>query len=299
MPRVRRLGFCWRANGCRKGANDTAGSCDDACMVEVSGDELFALLVSGVVALTTWVRVVLNVNALRLRPRKATSVDAALLGLPAVAAIALLAMLMSWADAAVRTSAVYLFFYLVLGLAWVGMALWMFGWFGISLRDDALERNNVAAAIALYGGCVAVTLAFAGGNFGDGPGWWVVVFSAGLGTLSLAALWIAFNRLTWIVDRIVIDRDAGAALHVSLLCIAWGVIAMRSAAGDWQSAQQTIIDFAPGWLPMLGLFAFGTVVERRLRPLRAPGPRTWSVSIAAGLSELGAAIAWVVWRGWW
>lgn len=268
-------------------------------MEEISGDEAMALMVSGTVALIMWVRVLLNVSALRLRPRRSPVVDAALFGLPAVITIALVAMLMSWADAAVRTSIVYLFFYVVLGLAWVGAALWIFGWLGISLRDDALERNNGAAAVALYGGCVALTLAYAGGNFGDGPGWWVVVFSSGLGTLSLVALWIAFNKLTWIVDRIVIDRDVGAALHVSLLFIACGVVAMRSAAGDWQSAVQTIIDFAPGWLPMLGLLAFAVAVERVLRPLRAPGPRTRSLSVAAGLAELGVAVVWVLWRGWW
>lgn len=268
-------------------------------MEDLSGDEFLALVTGGLVALVTWVRVVLNINALRLRPRKLPFLDAALYGLPFVIAIALVAMLMSWADAAVRSSPTYLVFYVVLGQAWVGAALWVFGWFGVSLRDDALERNNPAAAIALYGGCVALTFAYAGGNFGDGPGWWVVVFSAALGTLSLALLWIAFVKLTWIVDRIVIDRDVGAALHVALLCVAWGVIAMRSAAGNWQGAVATVVDFAPGWVPMLVLFTIGVLVERYLRPLRAPGPRSRVISVVAGGLEIGGAVVWVAWRGWW
>lgn len=268
-------------------------------MRPMSEDEMFALVAGSGIALVTWVRVLFNLRALRGRLRGSSFASGLLLGLPVIVAIALIAMLQSWADVGVRTDVGYLFFYVVLGLAWVGSGLWLVGYLGLSLRDDVLERNNVAAALAIYGACVALTFAYAGGNFGDGPGWWVVVFSAALGTLSLVVLWIALNRLTWIVDRIVIDRDLGAAIHAALLCTAWGVIAMRSAAGDWVSANQTIIDFAPGWLPMGALLALGVGVERWQRPLRAPGPRALSASVAAGLVEVGLAIGWVVWAGWW
>ena len=38
-----------------------------------------------------------------------------------------------------------------------------------------------AAVPAVVGALVGVTFCYAGGNIGDGPGWWVVVFSAGAG----------------------------------------------------------------------------------------------------------------------
>jgi hypothetical protein len=41
-----------------------------------------------------------------------------------------------------------------------------------------LEHGNPAA-----GAILGLTLAFARGNIGNGPGWWVVVFSAGMSTL--------------------------------------------------------------------------------------------------------------------
>ena len=76
----------------------------------------------------------------------------------------------------------YLFMYVVLGLAWSRVSEMAFAYVGLSARDDVIERGNSAAVPAVTGGLVAVTLCYAGGNIGDGPGWWVVVFSAGLAT---------------------------------------------------------------------------------------------------------------------
>lgn len=268
-------------------------------MSELSEDEFLVMVGSFATLMILWGRLLLMSSRLGKRLRASSFARNLLFGLPAVIAIALTAMLKSWADVAVREMVLYQIFYVFLGLAWVGVAMWLLGRLGLSLRDDVLERNNVAAAIAIYGLCVALTFAYAGGNFGDGPGWWVVVFTAGLGTASLAVLWIVFNKLTWIVDRITIDRDVGAALHAALLCTAWGVVCMRSAAGNWVDVFETVVDFAPGYLPMLAMFVFAVVVERIIRPLRAPGSRSLAVSLLAGLVEVGGAIGWVVWRGWW
>ena len=50
---------------------------------------------------------------------------------------------------------------------------------------------NAAAAMATAGATIGVTLSYAGGNIGDGPGWWVVVFSAAIATAGLFACWLA------------------------------------------------------------------------------------------------------------
>ena len=92
----------------------------------------------------------------------------------------LMFVLVTAASHDVRAVIEYLFMYSVLGLAWLRIAEPLFVYAGVSARDDVVERGNNAATIALSGALVAVMLCFAGGNIGDGPGWWVVVFSAAL-----------------------------------------------------------------------------------------------------------------------
>ena len=59
----------------------------------------------------------------------------------------------------------------------------------LSARDDVVERSNRAAIPAIAGGLLAITLCFAGGNIGDGPGWWVVMFCGVLSTGTLLLAW--------------------------------------------------------------------------------------------------------------
>ena len=265
----------------------------------MSDDEGFVLFLCGLITLVAWAPLVFAMFAMRRRLRSSSFSRGLLLGLPAVVTLALAAMLQSWADVGVRESTVYLGFYLVMGLAWIGGSVRLLDRLGLSVRDDVLERNNVPAALAIYGATVGITLAFAGGNFGDGPGWWVVIFTAALGLASLAVLWLVLDKLTWIADRITIDRNPGAAVHAGLLFIAWGTLAMRASAGDWLDAVQTTVDFAPALLPMGALLALAVVVEGVLRPRRAAGSVALPLSIGVGLAELAVAVAWVVWRGWW
>lgn len=265
----------------------------------MSDDEGFVLLISSAVALMAWGRLWFGLLRQRKRLRASGFARGLLLGLPLVVAIALTAMLKSWADVGVRESTAYLAFYVVFGLAWLGASFPLVERLGVSVRDDVLERNNVPAALTLYGMLVGLTLAFAGGNFGDGPGWWVVVFSAGMGVVALSTLWVALEKLTWIVDRVTIDRNAGAAVHAALLWIAWGAIAMRASAGNWVDAPQAVADFLPALVPMAGLLVLAIFVERVLRPQRAIGSVALPVSLATGLVEVGCAVAWVVWKGWW
>jgi hypothetical protein len=202
-------------------------------------------------------------------------------------------ILKTWASSDVRDSSIYLLFYMVLGAAWIGLALRCTGFAGISVRDDAIERRNGAASLALAGSLIGLTLAFAGGNIGDGPGCWVVVFAAGLATLVFFALWIALDAFAHVSDAITIDRDLAMGVRLAGFLTAEGIILGRAVAGDWVSAAATLRDFviAGGW-PSLMLLVAAIGIEHACRPtLHRPTPRLAMFGITPALVYVMAAMA--------
>ena len=199
----------------------------------------------------------------------------------------------------VRESLIYLLFYQALGLAWVRLSAELMSFVGISPRDDVIERRNRAAIPAVGGALIAISLCYAGGNVGNGPGWWVVVFCAALATGGLAAVWLVVDRLTTITDAVTIDRDPSAGLRLGGLLIACGLVLGRAVAGDWHSLELTVADFvftAWGVIPII-IVAVG--VERVARP-RSERPRhaVHRTRCAARARLLVARGRVVWWRGW-
>src|SRR4051794_19947603 len=96
---------------------------------------------------------------------------------------------MAYSSPDVRTSFQYILLYWCLGLAWIRCALWAIPYFGISLRDDVVERSNPGAVYAMAGAVIGLMFCYAGGNIGQGPSWIVVVISAGLATFAFFTLW--------------------------------------------------------------------------------------------------------------
>src|SRR5689334_10454097 len=87
----------------------------------------------------------------------------------------------------------YIFMYAVLGLAWMRVAEAGFAFAGLSIRDDGIERRNAAARVAGAGAIIGIACCYAGANIGEGPGWWVVLFSAALATAAWFACWLALG----------------------------------------------------------------------------------------------------------
>jgi uncharacterized membrane protein YjfL (UPF0719 family) len=231
----------------------------------MSGDEAFAMLVCGLVAVAAW------------GGWYSSTVSATPLGssrhfrfplyvAPLLCGVALLVVLRYFASHDVRDNPIYLGFYLLMGAAWVGMIRWVLPSMGISPRDDALERRNLAASIAVMGALLGITFCFAGGNVGDGPGWWVVVFSAALSTAVFLLLWAIIERVTRIADAITIDRDLAAGYRLSGILIAAGLILGRGVAGDWVSLRATVLDFVTLAWPVLPLVAAEMVLGLIFRP---------------------------------
>lgn len=219
---------------------------------------------------------------------------------PAVSAGALYAVLARFSSLDVRDDPVYLTFYMVLGAAWTGLAAWLLPYLGLSARDDVIERANPAAAQAIGGAMVGITLCFAGGNIGNGPGWWVVFFSAFLATAALFLFWILLDRATGLADTLTIDRDRAAGLRAAGLFIGAGLILGRAVAGDWESAAGTAVDFVKTGWPVAVLWLVAASMERRLRPSpERPEPPLGSHGAAPFLLYLGLAAFSLVWAGWW
>lgn len=226
----------------------------------MSGDEVVVLALAAMISVVTWWRWYRGafVNTLVIRNASRFIIVAT----PIVCAICLFAVLRCWAASDVRDSGTYLFFYMVIGAAWLGVCSGLFPFIGICTRDDAAERQNVAAAWASAGALAGATFCFAGGNIGNGPGWWIVIFSALLSTSSFFVLWALFEWITDVSESITVERDSGTGLLLAGLLCGTGIVLGRAVAGDWISASATVKDFIwIGW-PVLALVGVAAVIER-------------------------------------
>lgn len=266
----------------------------------MSGDEVFILVACSLVAaiswLTWWGSLLLTAR------RHSAAAERMPPGLaPFVAGGLLFFVLHHHASFDVRGSAVYLAFYLVMGAAWVGVSIPLLPLLGgLSLRDDVIERRNRAAGWALFGAVVGLTLAFAGANVGDGPGWWVVLFSAGLSTAAFFLVWIVTDRLTGWADAVTIDRNTAAGVRLGGFFVGIGAILGRSVAGDWISAGATVDDFVRTAWPALALAGIAVASERHRHP--QPDALTHSPlwqGVLPALLYAGIAAAAVWWIGTW
>ena len=172
----------------------------------MSADE--AVVTGGaIVGATSWIVWLLQMRKVRPLDRRAHP-STAILGLTLLACTAvILAVLNTAASHDVIDAPVYQFMYVVVGLTWLRLAHAGFPYLGISPRDDAVERGNLAAASVSAGALLAVAACYAGANVGHGPGWWVVLFSAALATGTLFILWAIVALLTPVTDAVVVDRD--------------------------------------------------------------------------------------------
>lgn len=217
---------------------------------------------------------------------------------PPLGALILVAVLTTVAAHDVVNDLRYVLMYLALGAAWVGLAVWPLPLVGMSPRDDVVERGNAAAAPPSAAAVVALTLCFAGGNIGDGPGWWVVVFSAALATVGLFAAWLALDAVAVASDAVTIERDAAAGLRVAGFLVACGLVLGRAVAGDWVSVGATILDALRIAAPLVGLIAFAAVLERAARPTpERPEPPVGALGVGPAFAYVAAAAAYVAWLG--
>ncbi|MBI5485777.1 MAG: hypothetical protein HY905_00440 [Deltaproteobacteria bacterium] len=262
--------------------------------------ESMALLVAGCLGAWWWGRWHWDLLSVRtLRP--ATASRALLFLAPWLGAGATFFVLRRWASFDVRDNGAYLAFYMVLGAAWVGGFVRLVApRLGLSPRNDALERRNPAAAVAVAGLVLGLALAYAGGNIGDGPGWWVVLFCAVLSAASFFLLWLLAETLGGLSEAVTVERELSAGLRAAGFFLGLGAILGRAVAGDWVSAVATVRDFALRAWPAVPLALLAGGVERLLRPTPvAPSYGAVGFGVLPGVIYAAAGAVVVVELGPW
>jgi hypothetical protein len=229
------------------------------------------------------------------RPNKKHRMLLAIFPVPCMLLIVL--VLRRWSSPDVRSNAEWVVFYAIGGAAWLQLGLFLLSLFGISARDDVLERQNPAAAWAVYGALLGITFCYAGSNVGKGPGTEVVFFCAALSTAFLFGLWSCLERVFRLADSVAIDRDESAGIRIGGWISSLGLIFGAAVAGDWNSLEGTFWDFIR-YVRVTILFLLAAIlIERNFKLIREQTESRMRVSVAIALAYLLAAAIYVHARG--
>jgi len=264
----------------------------------MSGDEIIALIASVAIGGFLWFAWYRTAFATAGMVGMERPLVAAVLT-PIVSLAVLLVVLTTAASSDVRDSTVYCTFYTVLGAAWIGLINRLDSINGLLASDDVIERRNSAATFAWCGALLGHVLAFAGANIGDGPGWWVVIFTAFLANGTVLLAWTVFETMTNAADEITIERSAGAGLRLGALLVAAGLIAGRAAAGNWVSADATFNDFVQAAWPVVPLMMGAIIGEKLVRRFTSTRGRTLGSGFALATIFLCCALTWIFHLGHW
>lgn len=259
----------------------------------MDADETSVLLASTLLAVAVGLPWYTRLLRRALVPLKALLGTRLLLGvLPVVLLSALAVTLTMGAAREVQRNGEYLFLFTAVGASWLVGLSWAVGWLGIHMGDDALERNNLAAAIAVSGALTGGMLVYAGANLGEGDTIWTTIGPALLATISILGLWAAHQMLSGATDAITLDRDLASGIRFAGMTLGTGLVIGRAAAGDYLSALATVHDlWAQGW-PAVPIAALGVFIQRKLRPTKArPKPNAATLGLLPALVYLALGIA--------
>ncbi|MCC5844055.1 MAG: hypothetical protein JJU05_07380 [Verrucomicrobia bacterium] len=201
------------------------------------------------------------------------------------------------ADEFVRDDTFYLAFYLLFGAAWTGWSIPLLSFFGLSLRDEVLERRGGAATGPVFAAILGSGLCYAGANIGDGPGWWVVLICAAMSLGAFLLLWILLAALCPVRRRVLVDRDRAASRRLTAFLLASGLILGRASAGDWTSMEATWGEFADAAWPVLPLWAAALLIEHILEAAREDADPNGAVGTGTPVAMLYLGFAYTVLKG--
>jgi uncharacterized membrane protein YjfL (UPF0719 family) len=261
-------------------------------MWDFSGDEFLFFWAAAAVAVVGTVRAGLVMfRAAPLRPNARPKL--ALASVLAASLAGLWLVLRNWADpASVAGDFDYELLFFFGGVAWLFVAArFAFPLLGMSVRHDAVERQNPAATVATCGGFVGVMLAYAQSNVGGGPTIWTTLVPALVATVALFVVWAFAEFMSGgISENVTIDRDVASGLRLAALLAAAGAVLGRAMAGDWTGWRDTFAEFARlGW-PVVVLAAGAAIVHRICRPTpRRPLPGVFAFGVVPSVMLLAAA----------
>jgi uncharacterized membrane protein YjfL (UPF0719 family) len=261
---------------------------------DFDGDEAFFFFVAAIVTIVAafrWYLPLARVTRFGQRP----GVRPLLAITPVVAMLALLVVLVCWSDPkSVQGHPDYILLFLAGGGAWLFVASVASSVLGVSPRDDAIERGNLAAAIACAGALGGATAIYAFANVGAGPTIWTTIAPAIVATAVWLALWFVVELLGRPGEAIALDRDVASALRHAAYLLASGIVLGRAVAGNWTSWQGTWHDFVRQARPVAALAVFAIVAHLVLRPTPTRACRSLpKAGLVPGLVLLVLAIGYV------
>lgn len=237
---------------------------------------------------------------LRVSPLNGDSRSQVLLNLAPPASLALLMIvLQTLADPVyVAGHLDYTLLFLAGGACWIFGSSEVFALMGVSTIDDAMRRRNPAAAVAVAGGVVGVTLAYAGSNIGNGPTIWTTLAPAFVATTILLAFWFTLELAGGAYEAITLDHDVAAGIRLAAFLICAGAILGRAMAGDWLDWDSTFSEFVKlGW-PAALLIPAMVMMNRHYAPTpQQPTPEFGKCGLTPAIVMLGLTVAYLVYLG--
>jgi uncharacterized membrane protein YjfL (UPF0719 family) len=203
--------------------------------------------------------------------------------------------LVNWSDPQVRGHVDYELLFLLGAAMWMGISAGCFGWIGLNVREDAIQRANLASNIGTCGAIVGVGLAYAGSNIGAGPTIWTTLVPAFGATVSLLVVWFVVSLVSGAHEAIAVDRDVASGIRLAGLLIALGLIFGGAMAGDFSNWAATFGDFIARAWPALRLAVVAIVIQRIARPTPQrpiPPPVLLGVLPAVAFILAAVIIAW-------
>ena len=222
-------------------------------------------------------------------------------GVCVVVSLLLVAMALHlWGAAEIRADSSEVIFLTFACALWLVVMAKLFPWFGLSLRDDAVERRNTGALVALCGAIVAAALLYAGGSIGEGPSYMNNVFSVGLAAGGFLSLWLLLEIGGGVSVSIAEERDTASGIRLAGFLLSIALVLGRAVAGDWHSESATVRDFINDGWPAVLMGAIAVPIEHYTRPNRRHPFRASAIyGLLPALFYLVIAIAWLMHLGAW
>jgi uncharacterized membrane protein YjfL (UPF0719 family) len=265
---------------------------------DFDGDEWLFFLAAA--ASTIGLIITYYLPLLSISPMKRSNLQRfALACLPLVALIPTYVVLQRWADPRVVGHLDYTILFMLGGGMWIFVASRFLGVLGISIRDDAIERDNLAALVAVWGILCGVGIIYALSNIGEGATIWTTLVPGFAATFVLLLMFVLIELTGGAVaDAITIDRDVASGLRLGGAVLGCSIILGHSAAGDWTSWNRTWSDLATRGWPALVIAIAAGVLQRMLGPTaHRPQPGILKLGVVpATLVVAAGLLVVVIWR---
>jgi hypothetical protein len=258
-------------------------------------DEAFFLIIGGIFALIG--TIIWYLRLARVTSIGESGVQRKIVALAPPAALAGLAfVLMTWADPKYVVGHFdYQLLFTAGGLAGLWIVSWITGKLGVDVRDDALERRNVAAAVAVGGALLGAMTIYAACNVGAGPTIWTTIFPAVVATGVWVVLWLIVEIVSRPAEAITIERDLASALRHAAFLIGAGLILGRGMAGDWTSWEGTFGEFRKLAWPAGFVAVVAIVLNLAFRPTPTrPKPSVVACGLIPAAVVLALSLGYVI-----